>query len=139
VRARGIAWTGVQTDRFDETERFLRALLGGHPNIQEPGFRLWTLANGDLFELFAPEHQKGFGTGPVVGIQVDDIDGAVASVVAAGGVVVGGYGPNDAGYRSVHVRGPDGNIYEVVHDPDHEQRAASVTPDREFGGSHDAP
>jgi hypothetical protein len=25
----------------------------------------------------------------------------------------------------VHVRGPDGNIYELVHDPDHEARAAS--------------
>ena len=126
--ARGIVWTGVQTEEFEATERFLSALLGAEPSVQETGFRLWSLANGDLFELFSPGHQKGFGTGPVVGIQVDDIDAALDAVENAGGVVVGGYGPNEAGYRSIHVRGPDGNVYELVHDPDHDRRAAPDTP-----------
>lgn len=123
--ARGIVWTGVQTERFDEMEAFLRAILGATPSVEERGFRLWALPSGDLVELFAPGHHPDFGAGPVVGFHVEDLEASRRDVEAAGGEVVGGYGPNADGYASLHVRAPDGNVYEIVHDPDHEKRATT--------------
>ena len=122
MKVRGIVWTGIQTERFEEMSAFLRALMGAPPPTEEPGFNLWALPNGDLVELFAAGDKPTFETAPVVGFQVDDLEASRAALVAAGGEVVGGYGPNDAGYASVHVRAPDGNVYEIVHDPDHETR-----------------
>jgi catechol 2,3-dioxygenase-like lactoylglutathione lyase family enzyme len=124
-RTRGIVWTGVQTERFDEMERFLAALLDSTPSVVEDGFRLWTLPSGDLVELFAPGRKPTFGPGPVVGFQVVDLEAARRAVEDAGGTVVGGYGPNADGYTSLHLRAPDGNVYEIVHDPDHTARAAT--------------
>lgn len=123
MTARGIVWAGVQTDRFDEMERFFNAVLGVGPSVVEPGFRLWTLPSGDLVELFAAGRHPDFGAGPVVGFAVADLDTARRSVEAAGGQVVGGYGPNAEGYASLHLQGPDGNVYELVHDPAHAARA----------------
>ncbi len=121
--ARGLVWMGVQTDRFDEMDAFLRAAIGAAPPVEEPGFRLWSLPNGDLVELFAPGHHPDFGPGPVVGFHVEDLEAARREVIAAGGEVVGGYGPNADGYASLHIKAPDGNVYEIVHDPDHAKRA----------------
>ena len=123
MTTRAIVWTGVQTERFDEMERFFSALLDAGPAVTEDGFRLWSLPSGDLVELFAPGRQPNFGAGPVVGFQVTDLEVARRAVVAAGGEEVGGYGPNADGYMSVHLRAPDGNVYEIVHDPDHATRA----------------
>ena len=58
MKLRGIVWMGVQTQRFDEMQAFLRRLAGADPGIEEPGFALWSLPNGDLMQLFAgPEHE----------------------------------------------------------------------------------
>ena len=124
MAAEGIGWMGIQTGRFDEMQRFLAAVLGAEPAITEPGFRLWSLRNGDLVELFAPGSKPTFRAGPVVGFLVDDLDAARDAVSRAGGTEVGGYGPNEDGYVSVHVAGPDGNVYELIHDPMHEVRGS---------------
>ena len=47
----------------------------------------------------------------------------VAPSEELGAEIVGGYGPNEDGYASVHFRAPDGNVYELTYDPDHEGRA----------------
>ena len=121
---RGIVWMGVQTERFDEMAAFVRALTGTPPPVEEPGFNLWSLPNGDLIELFAEGRKPTFGAGPVVGFLVDDLQASRTEIEAAGAVIVGGYGPNDDGYEAIHFRAPDGNVYELVHDPGHERRAA---------------
>lgn len=126
MKVQGIVWMGIQTERFDEMEAFLGALMGVEPPVREPGFRLWSLPNGDLVELFAPGHKQNFGSAPVVGFQVADLDGSRRLLEAAGGEVIGGYGPNEDGYASIHVRAPDGNVYEIVHDPDHETRSRAT-------------
>ncbi len=113
---------GVQTERFDEMRTFVEALTGAAPRVEEPGFALWNLPNGDLVELFAKGRKPAFGTGPVVGFQVADLDASRREIEAAGAEIVSSYGPNEAGYASFHFRAPDGNIYEIVHDPDHETR-----------------
>ena len=53
ANVQGLAWLGIQTARFDEMRAFMDVLLGGPPSIQEPGFGLWSLPNGDLVELYA--------------------------------------------------------------------------------------
>jgi catechol 2,3-dioxygenase-like lactoylglutathione lyase family enzyme len=121
---RGLAWLGIQTGRFDEMHAFMQVLLGGAPSIEKPGFGLWSLPNGDIVELYAPGGKPAFWTAPVVGFQVADLEAAKRDILAAGAEIVGGYGPNEAGYATVHFRAPDGNIYEITFDPDHETRAS---------------
>jgi len=127
VKVRGIVWLGVQTDRFDEMATLLRALTGVAPPVEEPALNLWRLPNGDLIELFADGTKPTFGAAPVVGFLVDDLEASRRDIEAAGATIVGGYGPNDDGYQSIHFRAPDGNVYELVHDPLHEPRGASST------------
>ena len=114
---RGLVWLGLQTEQFDAMERLFRALFGAEADGREPGFRLWRLGNGDLVELFAGGTKPPFGSAPVVGFLVDDLNEARRELVEAGAEIVGGYGPNEDGYASLHFRAPDGNIYEVVRDP----------------------
>ena len=124
MKVRGIVWMGIQTDRFDEMEALFRAVIGVEPPIERPGFALWTLPDGGLVELFEPGSKPTFGTAPVVGFLVDDLEASRADIVAAGAQIVGGYGPNEDGYTTIHFRAPDGNVYELVHDPAREARAA---------------
>lgn len=123
MKVRGIAWVGIQTDRFDEMQVMLSSVFGVAAPVQEEGFALWNLPNGDLVELFANGTKPTFGTAPVVGFQVDDLDAARGDAERAGAVVVGGYGPNEDGYASTHLRAPDGTIFELVLDPSHETRS----------------
>ena len=122
MRVEGIVWTGIQTDRFDEMSSFMGTLFGTPPDVESPGFALWTLGDGDLVELFRLGDKPTFGTAPVVGFRVADLEVARRDIEAAGATVVSQYGPNEAGYTAVHFRAPDGNIYELVYDPDHEAR-----------------
>ena len=101
---------------------FMSSLPGAAPAVQEPGFALWDLPSGDLVELFAHGSKPTFGTAPVVGLLVDDLDAARQDLAAAGGEIVGGYGPNEDGYEAIHFRAPDGNVYELVRDPARERR-----------------
>ncbi|MDQ3822648.1 MAG: VOC family protein [Actinomycetota bacterium] len=123
MNVRAITWMGVQTQRFDEMRAFMETLLGTPPPVTEPGFALWDLPSGDLVELFAHGSKPTFGSGPVVGFLVDDLDAARRQLEAAGGEVVSTYGPNEDGYEAVHFRAPDGNVYELVRDPVREARA----------------
>lgn len=123
----GIVWTGVQTRNFDDMAAFMERLIGAPAPRQESGFRLWSLPDGDILELYAPGGKPSFGEAPVVGFRVDDLDEGRARLDELGAEIVGGYGPNQDGYASIHFRAPDGNIYELTYDPDHARRAASGT------------
>ena len=121
----GIVWTGVQTDNFDAMTAFMEGLIGSEAPRQEDGFRLWSFADGDILELYAGGTKPPFGSAPVVGFRVDDLDAGRSRLEELGAEILGGYGPNEDGYGSIHFRAPDGNIYELTYDPDHERRAAS--------------
>ena len=124
MKVLGLVWMGVQTDRFEDMDRFVEGLIGAEAPRQEDGFRLWSLEDGDIVELYAGGTKPPFGNAPVVGFRVDDLDEGRRRLEELGAEIVGGYGPNEDGYASVHFRAPDGNIYELTYDPDHERRAA---------------
>ena len=125
VRLLGIVWMGVQTSEFDAMATFMERLMGTPAPRQEPGFRLWSFPDGDLIELYADGTKPSFGNAPVVGFRVDDLNAGRRLLAELGAEIVGGYGPNEAGYETVHFRAPDGNIYELTYDPDHERRAST--------------
>ncbi len=117
---------GVQTDNFDGMAAFVEGLIGGPAPRRDPGFRLWSLPDGDIVELYAKGGKPTFGDAPVVGFRVDDLEAGRRRLTELGAEIVGGYGPNEDGYASIHFRAPDGNIYELTYDPDHETRAAAT-------------
>ena len=121
----GIVWAGVQTREFDQMAAFVERLIGEPAPRQEAGFRLWSFPDGDILELYADGSKPSFATAPVVGFRVDDLAEARARLDELGAEIVGGYGPNEDGYASIHFRAPDGNVYELTYDPDHERRAAA--------------
>ena len=74
-----------------------------------------TLANGDTVEVFEagePEHRH-FTTGPVVGFLVDDVEAGRAELQAAGIELLGTV-QRGGGMVWAHVRGPDGNVWEIT-------------------------
>src|SRR5687768_16559871 len=94
MRVLGIVWTGVQTTNFDDMAVFLERLFGTEAPRQEPGFRLWSLPDGDIVELYAGGTKPPFENAPVVGFRVDDLDAGRELLEGLGAEILGGYGPN---------------------------------------------
>jgi len=126
MRLLGIVWMGVQSPNFEAMATFMERLMGAPAPRQEEGFRLWSFPNGDIIELYADGTKPSFENAPVVGFRVDDLEAGRQLLVEIGAEIVGGYGPNEDGYQTVHFRAPDGNIYELTYDPDHERRATEL-------------
>jgi catechol 2,3-dioxygenase-like lactoylglutathione lyase family enzyme len=122
MKVLGIVWTGVQTERFDAMATFMEGLIGTDAARQEPGFRFWGFPDGDILELFAGGTKPPFENAPVVGFRVDDLEAGRQRLTELGAEILGTYGPNADGYGAIHFRAPDGNIYELTYDPDHETR-----------------
>ncbi len=116
MRVQRLGWVGTRTDRFDELSRFYREVLGLKPIIQEPGFCVFQLPNGDNVEVFGTDDEAHahFTTGPVVGFLVDDIEAARREMEEAGVAFFGPTGGEPGSGQWAHFRGPDGNVYELV-------------------------
>ncbi len=112
---RSISWLGVRTDRFEATARFYQDVMGIEPSVSTPDFVLFDLPNGDRIELFGPDGEnQHFTDAPVVGFEVDDLDGARSRLEARGVDFVHVGRDEGAGFGWAHFRGPDGNLYEVT-------------------------
>ena len=115
-----LAWVGTRTDRAEETAAFFGDTLGlrREPDVQE--FWLFTLPDGSKVEVFGADSRFNphFTTGPVAGFLVDDVNATTEELRAAGVEIL--HGPTvdeESGNAWVHVRAPDGNVYEFTHDP----------------------
>jgi hypothetical protein len=98
---------------------FLRDVLQLTRDIEEEGFAVFRLANGDTVEVFAAEdeYHRHFTTGPVVGFRVDDVAAAQAEMKAAEIEFFGRPESASDGYCWSHFRAPDGNVYEIMSGP----------------------
>jgi hypothetical protein len=111
VRILGLAFAGTATDRRAEMVRFAVETLGLE-RVRVAG------AEADMFELpdgscFAVADPRGMGeTSRSIGFLVADLDEPVADLQARG-VELGEPAGNER-FRYVHVRAPDGKLYELV-------------------------
>ena len=111
-------WIGVRTDRYEAMVGFLRDVLGLGVSFQEPTTvelstteddRIQVMAPGDRYYDFFAEHASG----PVPLLEVDDVHAARAELEAAGVELIGST-ERDSDWEWIHVRAPDGNLYELA-------------------------
>ncbi|MFN0281555.1 MAG: VOC family protein [Kineosporiaceae bacterium] len=76
-----------------------------------------TLPDGSWVEVFSDLQPLNahFGTAPVAGLLVDDVDAAAGELTAAGISAV--HRGGDGGTAWAHFRAPDGNLYEITRLP----------------------
>jgi len=120
MKVKGIVWLGTRTDRFEQMTDFCQHLLGLTKRLLEPGFAVYELPNGDLFEVFGPESAENeFMTHPVAGFLVDDIAAARAEMESSGIEFLGPIEGDTDDYRWTHFRAPDGFVYELTYSTAH--------------------
>lgn len=112
---RSLVWMGVRTAHFAETVDFYRDVMGLEI-VREASAAVW-FRLGDGTELHVYGHDDAdhdfFGSGPVVGFEVDDFEATRAGMLAAGIAFIG-EPQRDGGTVWNHFRGPDGNVYEIM-------------------------
>lgn len=115
MQVKGTAFCGVRTPRFAEMERLFGDVMGMQVVAREDDMLIWRLPDGSLVEVFAsdePQHQH-FGTAPVVGFLVDDVQHSFEELKLAGLRTLGPLTiTGDRGYAFFIA--PDGNIYEIT-------------------------
>ena len=124
MRVLGISREGVKTERFEELAAFCTKTLGLSAIHEGPDFVVFRLPGGDQFEVFGPKADhppEQFASYRVVcGFLVDDIDAARQELVVAGVELIGSVQRNNrSGYAWQHFRGPDGLVYELAYEPQH--------------------
>ena len=115
MKVYGLVWAGVRTDRFGETVRFFRDVLGVPLVEPAPDFAWSKMPNTSQLEIFGPgdrDHDH-FTTGPVPEFLVDDVEDAAEELRAAGVELLGPV-KGTAEARWVHFRAPDGNVYGLT-------------------------
>jgi hypothetical protein len=118
MKALGIRWVGVRTERYGEMVAFLRDGLGLTVEFQDEATTELSLADGDRVQIFGPGHRyhdlfAAHASGPVPLFEIDDVQAAVLELERAGAKVLGSV-ESDTRWEWVNFRAPDGNLYEVA-------------------------
>ena len=95
-------------------------MLGLSESHLEPGFAVFEMPNGDIFEVLNPQQSMNtFMTHPVAGFLVDDIVAARAELEAKGIEFIGSIHEDSDDYKYTHFRAPDGFVYELTYSRTH--------------------
>jgi catechol 2,3-dioxygenase-like lactoylglutathione lyase family enzyme len=115
MKLEGLVWLGVRTERFEETVRLYRDVMGLHPYREDGESVRFRLENGTEIHVYGPrdEFHRFFGTAPVIGFLVDDVTGARREMEAAGIRFVGPIQHSESESWS-HFVGADENVYELI-------------------------
>ena len=116
MTVRALSWLGLVSDDMARDRSFLTAALGLTCTLQTDAFVVLTAENGDVIELFqaGDPARAHFSTGPVPGLQVDDLDAAAARASQAGAELIGPVHSGSLGTRWVHFLAPDGTVFELI-------------------------
>jgi catechol 2,3-dioxygenase-like lactoylglutathione lyase family enzyme len=116
MRVLGVTWVGTRTADYPATVAFFRDVLGLGVQSSEAGMTVLDVPGAATVEVFGPDSAYNRHlTHPVAGFLVDSIDEALAELEAAGTEIV--LPLQRGGTRSwLHVRAPDGFVYELVED-----------------------
>jgi predicted enzyme related to lactoylglutathione lyase len=128
MNVEGITWHAIvlEPEPFAATKTLIAGAFGLTPAMDLEGFALYTMPNGTVLELYAPEAVPPYGYNGAItfGFRVDDIEAASRAVEVAGGELLGDITRmEDIGYAYRHFRGPDGRVYGL-----NEQRASAGQP-----------
>src|SRR5690349_9642784 len=98
--------------------RLLRDVMGLTVEFEQPTTIELSLPSGDRVQVFGPGHPyfdffAKQTSGPVALFEVDDIHTAQAELATAGIEIVGAV-ERDSNWEWLHVRAPDGNLYELA-------------------------
>jgi catechol 2,3-dioxygenase-like lactoylglutathione lyase family enzyme len=118
VQVLNVRWVGIPTDRYDAMVAFLRDVLGLRTRFEEATTAELETTEGDRVQVFAPGNRfhdffGGPRGGPVPLFEVDDVHTARNELEAAGVEVIGPTEGDDE-WEWIHVRAPDGNLYELA-------------------------
>lgn len=115
MKVEGLGWLGIRTGRFEETARFFSEVMGLEGTRSGRDVVGFAFPDGTALEVWRPEDEfhSFFGAGPAVGFRVDDVEAARAEMEAAGVEFLGPVQRTE-GAAWGHVRGPDGNVYEII-------------------------
>jgi catechol 2,3-dioxygenase-like lactoylglutathione lyase family enzyme len=137
MKTRSLSWMGVRTREFAGMVELFSDVLGLELTHAEEEFAILRTGDGDKVEVFGPnwKYNKHFSSAPVVGFLVDDMDEARKRLRKADLELIGEVKKGENGYAWQHFRGPDGNIYEIVFDPNDYSRGTFHTTKLEAGGT----
>ena len=118
MRVLRLAWLGIPTPRYEAMVPLFRDVMGMRVQFAEETTVELSLPNDDRVQLFAPGHPYfGFfgshAKGPVPLFEVEDVREARAELAARDIEVIGDI-ESDASWNWIHVRAPDGNLYELA-------------------------
>lgn len=116
MKVLGIRWVGVAAWEYGPMVLFLRDTLGLEVAFEEPATIEFEVGDGDRFQVMGPgdayfQFFGGNAAGPVPLFEVDDVRQARVELEEAGAEVIGETG-RDVEWEWIHVRAPDGNLYE---------------------------
>jgi predicted enzyme related to lactoylglutathione lyase len=116
----GISWLGTRTSDYDAMVNFTRDVLGLTPTEVAPGLTAFALPDGSWFEVFGPlSDGLPFPDCAIAAFQVNDVVAARAQMELAGTEFIGPVFEIEDGWAWSYFRAPDGNVYEIAHNPDH--------------------
>jgi catechol 2,3-dioxygenase-like lactoylglutathione lyase family enzyme len=114
MRITGITFVGTRTHADHAMALFARDVLGLTPaDVVDGGASFFALPDGSSFAVTHPGAMEPAER--TVGFLVDDVEQAAAELRAAGVPVDDEVSGNDR-HRYVHLRAPDGQLYELVEE-----------------------
>jgi predicted enzyme related to lactoylglutathione lyase len=120
MRVKGVSWVGVKTDQYEAMVTFFRDVVGLEAVAERDDFLEFRMPNGDQVEIFGPrgpDAVEQFAHNEVVaGLQVEDIDSAIAALRDAGVELIGEHANAGSGHSWQHFRAPDGKVFELCSD-----------------------
>ena len=110
-----VAFVGLRSDRYAETVRLFRDIIGVPVTRQATDLTGFRLGDGTVLEIYGPadDFHSFFTTGPVVGFGVGDFDATRAAMLSAKVEFIGAIQHAD-GVSWQHFRCPDGTVAEII-------------------------
>ena len=118
MNVRNVRWVGIPTDEYESMAIFFRDVLGLRVGFEEPKTVEFETSERDRIQLMAPgdryyEFFREHAAGPVPLFEVDDVAEARRELEAAGVEIVGP-SERDDNWEWIHVRAPDGTLFELA-------------------------
>ena len=110
-----VAFVGLRSDRYAETVRLFRDIIGVPVTRQATDMTGFRFGDGTVLEIYSPadDFHSFFTTGPVVGFGVGDFDATRAAMLSAKVEFIGAIQHAD-GVSWQHFRCPDGTVSEII-------------------------